>query len=187
MWSLEIFQLLVNKHINIQNIMKKIILSLVLLFCMCIGAFAQTKVSFYGPIGLDWKFKRSFLNGNTLVVDFIVENNTSKDVTCRVTGSGYNRSKKDYDLTPTAYDDEGNVYDWPHRQISGKMGSQNIVDGSDVTIPPSNLMKLRIQIADIDEFATLIKTLVLPVCFAGVIAEEKFAELRVTNIPIPRE
>ena len=168
--------------------MKKIIFSLALLFCMCIGATAQTKVSFNGPIGMDWKFKRSFMHGNTLVVDFVVENNTSQDIGCTITKSG-SGAKGSYEIK--AYDDEGNVYSEPwyggSTNFEGKIGGKNsLYEGE--TIPRGNLIKVRLQIPGIDEYATLIKTLTIPIYhskYGGLDAD--VAELRVTNIPSPRE
>lgn len=170
--------------------MKKIIFSLALLLCMCIGATAQTKVVVNnGAIGIDWKFKRSFLNGNTLVVDFVVENNTSKDVWCVIT---YSFSANPIGSTALkAYDDEGNVYEsnalMSGVPFSGKIGGKNLNDWE--TIPVGNLIKVRLQISGIDEYATLIKTLVVPIITdpsSGGL-NQTFSELRVTNIPIPRE
>ena len=163
--------------------MKKIILSLALLLSMCVGAVAQTKVVFNGPIGIDWKFKRSFMHGNTLVVDFVVENNTSNDISCTIT-TDCTSSRGDFQLK--AYDDEGNVYNsdpyFPAKnKFSGKLGGQNSIYNWE-TIPKGNLIKMRLQISDIDEFATIIKTLTVPVRL-----EQEYSELRVSNIPIPRE
>ena len=166
--------------------MKKIILSFALLLCMCVGAFAQTKVVANGPIGIDWKFKRSFMNGTTLVVDLVMENNTGKDVRGVVT---YSFSSKNGMVKLKAYDDEGNVYPGNavgENKFSGKMGSVALNNWE--TIPKNNLVKIRLQIADIDEYATLLKTLIVPVMIMtnGTSGQEN-CELKVTNIPIPRE
>ena len=170
--------------------MKRLFLSAALLLCMCIGAMAQTKlVMNNGLIGVDWKFKRCFMNGSTLVVDFIVENNTSKDVWCNVTGGFSANPLGTIDLK--AYDDEGNVYEFDRFRggapFSGKIGGKNLFDGE--TIPVGNLIKVRLQINGIDEYATIIKTLVVPIITdpsSGGL-NQTFSELRVTNIPIPRE
>lgn len=161
--------------------MKKIILSLALLLSMCIGVMAQTKVSFNGPIGLDWKFKRSFMNGNTLVVDFVVENNTSKDIECMVAPT--------YGTGLKAFDDEGNVYTYENKNFSGITGSKNQIWVWE-SIPVGNMIKVRLQISGIDEYATIIKTLVVPISTDATNGRNPVAqqsELRVTNIPIPRE
>ncbi len=164
--------------------MKKLLLSAALLLCMCIGMNAQTKLTFNGELpDIDWKLKRSFLNGSTLVVDFVIENNTSKDVECVILASlsaswGSPKLK--------AYDDEGNVYEsnalMGGAPFSGKIGGKNSLFDWE-TIPAGNLIKVRMQIAGMDEYATLIKTLTIPMMTSG----EKRSELRVTNIPIPRE
>ena len=165
--------------------MKKIILSFALLLSMCIGAMAQTKVVVNnGAIGIDWKFKRSFLNGNTLVVDFVVENNTLKDVWCQITPSLNANPVGSIELK--AYDDEGNVYS--STKFGGKIGGKNSYYEWE-TIPRGNLIKVRLQIPDIDEYATTIKTLVVPIITdpsSGGL-NQTCSELRVTNIPIPRE
>ena len=158
--------------------MKKFFLSAVMLLCMCIGAMAQTKVVVNnGAIGVDWKFKRSFLSGNTLVVDFVVENNTSKDVWCVVTMSMNANPVGSVEVK--AYDDEGNVY----------AGSKNSLFNEWEKIPVGNLIKVRMQINDIDEYATKIKTLTVPIITdpstGGL--NQTYSELRVTNILIPRE
>ena len=169
--------------------MKKIILSFALLLSLCVGAVAQTKVVFRnGPIGLDWKFKRSFLHGNSLVVDFVVENNTGKDMNCLILVSA---STHIGSLELKAYDDEGTVYSSSilqyENKFSGKIGSKNSLYDWEM-IPRDNLVKVRLQIADIDEYATIIKTLTIPVrvCPNGTI-NEVYGEIRVSNIPIPRE
>ena len=162
--------------------MKKLLLSAALLLCMCIGAMAQTKLIVNnGPIGLDWKFKRSFLSGNTLVVDFVVENNTSKDIDCMVVpneGSGLK-----------AFDDEGNVYTYENKNFSGTTGSKNQIWVWE-SVPVGNLIKVRLQISGIDEYATLIKNLTVPIATDssnGRSPVATYSELRVTSIPIPRE
>lgn len=118
--------------------MKKLFLSAVILLCMFVGAVAQTKVSFNGPIGLDWKFKRCFMNGSTLVVDFVVENNTRNDMRMYITpsASGCNGLK--------AYDDEGNIYDGSDRggPFSGKIGNKNLLNNIEF-IPVGNMIKVR--------------------------------------------
>ena len=167
--------------------MKKLFLSAVILLCMFVGAVAQTKVSFNGPIGMDWKFKRSFMHGNTLVVDFVVENNMGKDMFCQITTSA-SGSKGSYVLK--AYDDEGNVYSDPWyggtTKFEGKIGGKNSLY-EDETIPRGNLIKVRLQIPGIDEYATLIKTLTIPISCGTSVYDKDYVELRVTNIPIPRE
>ena len=171
--------------------MKRLFLSAALLLCMCIGAMAQTKVVVNnGAIGVDWKFKRSFLSGNTLVVDFVVENNTSKDVWCVVTMSMNANPVGSVEVK--AYDDEGNVYAYNsgyNSNFSGKIGSKNSLFNEWEKIPVGNLIKVRMQINDIDEYATKIKTLTVPIITdpstGGL--HQTYSELRVTNIPIPRE
>lgn len=164
--------------------MKKLFLSAALLLCMCIGAMAQAKVSFNGPIGLDWKFKRSFMHGNTLVVDFLVENNTSNDITdFGIQTSGFDEQSNHYGII--AYDDEGNMYNfWNNRQIYASMANQP--DYNAVNVPVGNAVKIRMQIKGIDEFATKITTLMAPVMISGRMVMPGYV-LRVTNIPIPRE
>lgn len=169
--------------------MKKLFLSLALLSCMCIGANAQTKVIFNnGPVGLNWKFKRSFIQGTTLVVDFVIENNTGKDMSCQIASSV---SAYIGNLELKAFDDEGNVYNSSRFQyeskFSGKIGGKNSLYEWE-TIPRDNLVKVRLQIADIDEFATKIKMLTIPVGVSDNVGiGDGYCELRVTNIPIPRE
>ena len=162
--------------------MKKLLLSAALLLCMCIGAMAQTKLIVNnGPIGLDWKFKRSFLSGSTLVVDFVVENNTSKDIECMVAPT--------YGAGLKAFDDEGNVYTYENRNFSGITGSKNQIWVWE-SIPVGNLIKVRLQISGIDEYATVIKNLIVPILTDATNGRNPVAqqsELRVTNIPIPRE
>ena len=161
--------------------MKKIILSLALLLSMCIGAMAQTKVVYDGPLGINWKFKRSFTQGNTLFVDFVVENNTSTDLAeFGAYYTGWDSAiSNNYGIT--AYDDEGNMYDYDtQRQINAKNGNQ--YNFNRVALPKGNMIKVRIRIDGIDEYATLIKTLIVP-----VYSNRGFSKLTVTNIPIPRE
>lgn len=165
--------------------MKKIFFSLALLFYMCIGAMAQTKVSFNGPIGIDWTFKRSFMHGKTLVVDFVVENNTSKDLMdFGVNRDGFDEQSNHYGIT--AYDDEGNIYagDYSSNQIAVSVANQP--NYNPVNLPIGNAVKVRMQIKGVDEFATKITTLMVPVMISGRMVMPGYV-LRVTNIPIPRE
>lgn len=164
--------------------MKKLFLLAAMLLCMCLSANAQAKLIVNnGLIGLDWKFKRSFLSGNTLVVDFVVENNTSKDEWCAIIAS---QSASWGESVLKAYDDEGNVYESNALMggvpFSGKIGGKNLLNEWE-SIPSGNMIKVRLQIAGIDEYATLIKTLTVPI----MTSNENRSELRVTNIPIPRE
>ena len=163
--------------------MKKFFLSAALLLCMCIGMMAQAKVTpIEYPIGIDWKFKRSFLHGNTLVVDFVVENNTSKDISLSISYRGCPNQIGWFNIT--AYDDEGNVYtnDLIGGHFSGKFGATDRLFSTEM-IPTGNLIKVRMQIAGVDEYATTIKTLLIPTQIIG----SDYSAIRVTNIPIPRE
>ena len=170
--------------------MRRLYLIASMLLCMCLSANAQAKLIVNnGLIGLDWKFKRSFLSGNTLVVDFVVENNTSKDVGCIIT-CGFSANPIG-STALKAYDDEGNVYEsnplMGGAPFSGKIGGKNLNEWE--IIPVGNMIKVRLQISGIDEYATLIKTLVVPIITdpsSGGL-NQTFSELRVTNIPIPRE
>ena len=166
--------------------MKRLLLSATMLLCMCVGAIAQTKVVYDGPMGIDWKFKRSFMNGNTLFVDFVVENNTSHDFPeFGAVNQGYDPAiSNTYNIT--AYDDEGNMYDyWTQRQINAKNGNQ--YNFNRVALPKGNMIKVRIRIDGIDEYATIIKTFIIPVYHPGILGIPGFSKLTVSNIPIPRE
>ena len=166
--------------------MKKIILSFALLLCMCVGAIAQTKVLYNnGPIGLDWKFKRSFVQGTTLVVDFTVTNNTGRDLTeFRPYRSGFDEQGKSIGVV--AYDDEGNMYsgDYQPNQIGFSFANQ--YDYNPISLPTGNMIKARVQIKGIDEFATQITTFISPILIPAL-GPNSWSVLRVTNIPIPRE
>ena len=168
--------------------MKKLFLLAALLLCMCVGAIAQAKVVYDGPIGIDWKFRRSFTQGNILFVDFVVENNTSHDFP--EFGAAYSgwdsAASNSYGIT--AYDDEGNMYDYDtQRHINAKNGNQ--YNFNRVALPKGNMIKVRIRIDGIDEYATIIKTFIIPVYHPGLdrLGIPGFSKLTVTNIPIPRE
>lgn len=161
--------------------MKKLFLSLALLSCMCIGANAQTKVIFNnGPVGLNWKFKRSFIQGTTLVVDFVVENNTGKDIVeFFVNMDGFDEQGHHFDIV--AYDDEGNMYSG-YEKIRINIANQG--NGNAINFPAGQMVKVRIQIIGIDEFATKITSFMAPVRSSYW---NNWAVLRVSNISIPRE
>ena len=63
------------------------------------------------------------------------------------------------------------------------------LEGSVIMGTTSVLIKVRIRIDGIDEYATIIKTLIIPVYHPGLdrLGIPGFSKLTVTNIPIPRE
>ena len=114
-------------------------------------------------------------------MDFVVENNTSKDIECMVApnhGAGLK-----------AFDDEGNVYTYENRNFSGITGSKNQIWVWE-SVPVGNLIKVRLQISGINEYATVIKTLIVTILTDSSNGRNPVAqasELRVTNIPSPRD
>ena len=160
--------------------MKKIIFSLMLLLGMGLAANAQTKVSWDGPLGVNWKFKRCFVQNETCVIDLTIENAYSKDIQIQLglfpdhwTNGG-----------TQIFDDEGNVY--TYKQIGGTFGGKDLSGYgmySVVSILKGTVVKLRLQVTEMDEYASVIKTLRLPMSIQGI----QTAELRVSNIPIMRE
>lgn len=161
--------------------MKKLFLSAVMLFSMCIGMNAQTKIVFNeGPLGLDFKFKRSFVQGTTLFVDLVASNNTGRDIDIKANIDGFDESFNHYGIV--AYDDEGNMYNY--KQIGVSMANQP--NYNSVILPTENMVKVRVQIKGIDEFATEITTFISPI-YIPERNHTYWGVLRVTNIPIPRE
>ena len=164
--------------------MKKIILSFALLLCMCVGVSAQAKIIFDGYSDIDIKLKRCYVRANDCIVDVLITNHTRYDLIINAAvDDGLFRT----DLS--AYDDEGNVYD--KYSIRGNLGDSSFggadfSSSSGITIPKDVSVKLQFKIKNIDEYATVITSLI---CNFRGMSNEAYgkATLQIKNIPITRE
>lgn len=164
--------------------MKKFFLSAAMLLCMCLSANAQAKVIFNGYNGVDIKLKRCYVRGNDCIVDVLITNHTRYDLNASaVVDDGLFRT----DLT--AYDDEGNVYN--KYSIRGTFGDDSF-GGTDyacsrgISIPRDVSIKLQLKIKNIDEYATMLTSVI---CNFRGLSDEAYgaATLQLKNVPITRE
>lgn len=164
--------------------MKRLLLSATMLLCISVGAMAQTKVIFDGYPDVDIIVKRCYVRGNDCILDAVITNHTRYDLRAMVgVGDGLFRT----DLT--AYDDEGNVYN--NYGIRGTFGDSSFGGGtyassSAVTIPRDVSVKIQFKIKEINEYATVITSLI---CNFRGMSDEAYgkATLQMKNIPITRE
>ena len=131
--------------------MKKIALLILLFLGLCIEASSQVQVAWDGPVGIDIIFKRCYVKGNQCIVDFVIVNNTNKDIS--------NFSTSHFASHPTAYDDEGNNYEY---SISANQfnNSECMIGGKKlgevISIPAGVSVKAHMVITSFDEYATMI-------------------------------
>lgn len=129
-------------------------------------AFAQVKcVS--SNASYEITYKRSFVSGSSVIVDFLVNNYGNETNYFRI-----------YSIT--AYDDEGNVYNF-ESYGTGCVDVGNTGNNS-ADLEPDIPIKVRITLKNVDEFSTIIKKLILP--FGNGYDKNSFT---ITNIPIPRD
>ena len=164
------------------------------MFILSVTAFAQVKVNFTGYPDVGIQYKRCFANGNTAYVDFILVNNTGKTLnasfSCEVI---LNKTK----IRSSAFDDEGNVYYTYHylhgtperRLYSISLAGEHVIIGETarhIMIPTNVTLKGRIEIKDLDEYATSFNLIRLAL---GGVSSEYYgsALLEFRNVPITRE
>lgn len=120
------------------------------------------------------EIKRCEAAGNTVVVDFMIENAGGNDADLRVWGG--NRS--------TAYDDEGNVYKGGALQI--KYGNSGLANWDVNGVLPSGIpLKGRIQIEGVPESITTFSRIDILMESNAWDFHDKIT--KITNIPISRD
>ena len=163
--------------------MKKVLFSVLMLMGMNLALNAQVKISFDGPLEMEWQCKRCFVKGSTCVVDLAVTNTGNKELTSTLYWF------PDAGTTGImVYDDEGTVYKYD--KVSGNYGGTNfgpsIGNAYNVKIPGDVTLKVRCQIKDFDEYAASIKTLKIPFILTNG-ASSTGCYLQVKDIPVSRE
>ena len=170
--------------INNEGYMKKMLFLAAAMLILCAPMVdAQVKLSWNGPIDIEWKVKRCYAKGETCVVDLVVENNSSQDASIQL--GLFPDSWCDGGIL--IHDDEGNVYNW--EKVSGTFGGGDITGYGryrSVDVPKGTLVKFHYQIAEMDEFATVIKSLKFPMQIKTK-SGSKVYELRISNLPITRD
>ena len=147
--------------------MKKILLSAVMLLGMCIGMYAQAKVVFNGPLGLDITYKRCYVRGNQCHIDFLIVNNMSQAI-------DVNHENQ------SVYDDEGNVYDYLKADVTIAGSSRY------VTVPSGASVKGHVTISNFDEFAATVTTLKMDITTYDKGKTGRYP-LEIKNIPVSRD
>ena len=162
--------------------MKKITFLILLFWGLCIEASAQVQVAWDGPVGIDIVFKRCYVRGNQCIVDFVITNNTNKDI------SSFSTSH--HPLRPIAYDDEGNSYEYnisasKFNNAECMIGGKRL--GEVISIPAGVSVKAHMVITSFDEFATKITLYRHEFSFMynNIHMYPKRVEFR--NIPVARE
>lgn len=172
--------------------MKKLLLSLAFVLTS-ICAFSQVKVSI-NYLDVDVVFKRCIMKGDLAYVDFIMTNNTGKDIKttpswgCRMDGV-----IKEF----SAYDDEGNVYKCErYDKAVGKIQSFTIggdtYSGSHLTgndestfIPSGIPIKCRVVLSKVDGYATRFSLLRVTFKYFGQNSDSVLIEFK--DIPFVRQ
>lgn len=156
---------------------------LILLFLgLCVEASSQVQVAWDGPVGIDIIFKRCYVKGNQCIVDFVIANNTSKEIS--------KFSTSHFASHPIAYDDEGNNYEYnisanKFNNAECMIGGKKL--GDVISIPAGVSVKAHMVITSFDEYATMI-TLYrhdFGFMYDNIHMNPKRLEFR--NIPISRE
>ena len=126
---------------------------------------------------LSIKLKRCSVSGKTCVIDLLITNNGSDDVSMQMAGGDYHSS---------AFDDEGNQYNRDSFKV--KMGNSYLTAGflNSCSLPSGTPIKARIQIEGTAEEATTFTRIQLQLaCDALGLDKDKLVMLY--NIPISRE
>ena len=152
--------------------MKKLLFIAAMLLSIS-STFAQTTYKWDGNPGVAFKVKRCYVINSQCIIDFVMTNNTGTDI------------PSIYCTGATAYDDEGNKYEWISGSISQKSnfggGLFGIGNGT-ISVPNDIAVKGQIIIPKIDEFAVEIRSLIL-----GFYVPGWNNTLDVRNIPITRD
>ncbi|MBR4735579.1 MAG: hypothetical protein IK052_05750 [Bacteroidales bacterium] len=138
--------------------MKRIIASFAAAVAICIGCFAQTKITFDNP-DIKFTFKRCVVSGKIAYVDFLILNETGAAVDGlfrRDNEEGYGYT----DYFTAVYDDEGMVYRWDFGNVPRIAGAEiggYSLGGSSLTnfkLPVGVPVRMRLTIIGLDEYAT---------------------------------
>lgn len=166
--------------------MKKLVLFLTAIAVGCFCVQAQT-VTFTNP-DIKVEFKRCICSGRTMYVDFVMTNWSGKDMTGRRTDKENMYSYADAYFT-AAFDDEGNVYKPAYGITSVRIGAEVFrgMDGGSFALPSEIPVKIRVNLTDVDEFATEISLLKLTFRSMDPDTPYGVAMLEAKHIPIVRQ
>ncbi len=163
--------------------MKKIALLILLFLGLCVEASSQVQVAWDGPVGVDIIFKRCYVAGNQCILDFVIANNTTKDIK--------SFSTSHHPLRPIAFDDEGNNYEYVYGANNMFSNAECMIGGKKlgevISIPAGVSVKAHMVITSFDEYATLITLYRHEFSFMynNIHMYPKRVEFR--NIPVARE
>ena len=163
--------------------------SLVVLFVLLsnnnFGIFAQGMKIVSPHPDIKFKITRCGAAGNTVVIDFIIENINPIDVDLRL-NSGHHRNLAG--ARTVAYDDEGNKF--TGKRFKVQLADSKLIDWGEANeILPSEIpLKGRFQIEGVPESATEFKRIDVDINSDALgipMGTEK--RLRITNLPINHE
>lgn len=166
---------------------KKISILVLFAFLSCLnyGAFAQGMKIVSPHPDLKFKITRCEAAGNTVIIDFIIENVSPRDVDLRL-NSGQHRNLSGG--RTVAYDDEGNKITGNRFKV--QLADSKLIDWGEANeILPSEIpIKGRFQLEGVPETANSFKRIDVDINSDALgipMGTEK--RLRITNLPIYRE
>ena len=160
---------------------KKIILTL-LFSVLCMNLMvAQVKIVCSSP-GIEAKYKRAFIHGNTATIHFTLTNFTGADLNPYLTSSiGRFGGKSE------AYDDEGNYYDVDHKKMEVRIADATLVAqyyDEKFSFPDGVTVKGVVTIKNVDEYVTSFTRIVITFRNFG---PSGYETITLKNIPLLRD
>lgn len=151
--------------------MKKIIL-LAIAVLFTFTATAQIKIDSGDPY-ISLKYKRTIVNGNTVMIDFVMTNLNRNEIEACL-----------YNFVNLSFtDDEGNIYGNNNFKIDiGNSGQETGV------FAPEIPLKVRFILTNINEYATAITSINYPYYYLTEPNRNAVNRtMKIYNVPIPRE
>lgn len=122
---------------------------------------AQVKIVCSAP-GVEVKYKRAFLHGNTATVHFVLTNFTGIDLNSTLESSEGTRSEVQ---KAEAYDDEGNYYDVNSKKMTVSIADAKIAaryESRSFSFPNEITVKGVVTIKNVDEYVTSFTRIAIP-------------------------
>lgn len=165
---------------------KKIILTLLLsVFCINVMV-AQVKIVCSSP-GIEVKYKRAFIHGNTATIHFTLTNFTGSDLNPFLNSSESTRAEV---KKAEAYDDEGNYYDVDTQKMIVSIADAKIsgrYDDKRFSFPNEVTVKGVVTIKNVDEYVTSITRIAIPFRYFNTVEPYGIGYIILKNIPLLRD
>ena len=167
--------------------MKKILIMSFLLSILCVKVMvAQVKIVCSAP-GIEVKYKRAFIEGNTATVHFTLTNFTGTDLNPYVNSSEGTRSEV---KKAEAYDDEGNYYDVDSGKMIVSIADAKIAgrySGDEFSFPNELIVKGVVTIKNVDEYVTSFTRIAIPFRNFNTAETYGIGYIILKNIPLLRD